>query len=145
MSLDSVFMSPSNGRKTSNFFPSGDANGRHQGSTMTLETRADDRISGSLEGRLNGKQSCEFGGFRIEDTDTEVQGPAGGLGMGFLGDLGRELGNSLGDGLSGLDGDLGSGSGIGGEMSYINIGGLSLGLAMGINGSYSIWSDKPKD
>lgn len=142
MSLDSVFMSPRSGRKTSNFFPSGDANGRHQGSTMTLESRSNSRISGSLEGRLNEKQNCEFG---IENMDTELQGPAGGLGMGFLGDLGCELGNNFGDGLGDLEGDLGSGSGVGGHMSYINIGGLSLGLAMGINGSYSIWSDKPKD
>ncbi|CUM45947.1 unnamed protein product [Debaryomyces fabryi] len=145
MSLDSVFMSPSSGRKTSNFFPSGDANGRHQGSTMTVESRGDGRISRGLEGELKGKHDCKFSGFGIENTDTELQGPAGGLGIGFLGDLGRELGNSFGDGLGSIDGDLGTGTGVGGQTSYINIGGLSLGLAMGVNGSYSIWSDKPKD
>lgn len=147
MSLDSVFMSPSSGRKTSNFFPSGDAN-RFQGSTMTI----DDRIDGDLKRRFKGGNNGEFSGFGIGNTDTELQGPAGGLGVGFLGDLGdlSDLGDELGKGFGGelggvLDGELGTGSGVGGHTSYINIGGLSLGLTVGVNGSYSIWSDKPKN
>lgn len=147
MSLDSVFMSPSSGRKTSNFFPSGDAN-RFQGSTMTI----DDRIDGDLKRRFKGGSNGEFSDFGVGNTDTELQGPAGGLGVGFLGDLGdlSDLGDELGKGFGGelggvLDGELGTGSGVGGHTSYINIGGLSLGLTVGVNGSYSIWSDKPKN
>lgn len=147
MPLDSLFMSPSSGRKTSNFFPSGDANG-FQGSTMTI----DDRIDADLERGFKGGNNGEFSGFGIGNTDTGLQGPAGGLGVGFLGDLGdlSDLGDELGKGFGGelggvLDGELGTGSGVGGHMSYINIGELSLGLTVGVNGSYSIWSDKPNN
>lgn len=147
MSLDSVFMSPSSGRKTSNFFPSGDANG-FQGSTITIDDRIDDDLKRGLKGEISG----EFSGFGIGNTDTELQGPAGGLGMGFLGDLGdfSDLGDELGKGFGGelvgaFGGELGTGSGVGGHTSYINIGGLSLGLTVGVNGSHSIWSDKPKN
>lgn len=80
-----------------------------------MVTISDRGVDGGLKGG--------FSGFGTGNINRELLEAAGGPGMG----------------------DLGSGSGVGGHLNYVNISGLSLGLAMGVNRSYSIWSDRPKE
>lgn len=154
MSIESVFRPPSNGRKTSNFFPSGDGNRTGNRNELSGSTMA-----GYMGEDFATTELADFSAYGTIGTDAAYSGPSRrlvggtdplkGFGMGLGGDLGDlgNLGGNLGAGASlDLSGGLRTRFGGSSSMDYINISGLNLGPVMGdINTSHSIWSDKRKD
>lgn len=143
MSLEGAFMSPSNGRKTSNFFPSGgDVHGKGNNSSsgesfLDHESSVNSVMDFSMF--VNGKDTPHLGSSRGA---TGAIDPLKGFGMGNdIGKLGLDLDFGLEQGMDFEPRVLADNN-----MDYINIGGLSLGPSLrGTSSSYSIWSEKPRD